>query len=58
VGEAKEGRPDNGCERTGMRLGVVGALSTGMDVVGEILRLLDGEESIVVVEDFLYLVHS
>jgi hypothetical protein len=51
VGEANEGLPDNGCvlpPRTGIRLGVVGA-SAGTDVVGDVLRRFEGEESIAAV---------
>lgn len=49
VGEANDGLPDRGCVpslRTGMRLGVVGA-SPGTDVVGDVLRRFEGDESIV-----------
>ena len=49
VGEANDGLPDRGCVpslRMGMRLGVVGA-SPGTDVVGDVLRRFEGDESIV-----------
>lgn len=46
MGEANDGLADRGCVRTGIRLGVVGA-STGTNVVGDVLRRLEGEVSIV-----------
>ena len=49
VGDAKDGLRLRGVVapslRTGIRLGVVGA-SMGTDVVGEVLRRFDGEDSI------------